>query len=107
MKYIKNAEGGVQAVDDEHYDQYLTVTDDAGNTQLKPGYEELKQKDAEKLNPQLFGTADPNIVYSAKELVAKRKYAQELAAFQQADAEAAADPDPSSATPAAADKTKK
>ncbi|WEV41634.1 hypothetical protein OZX57_06490 [Bifidobacterium sp. ESL0682] len=102
MKYIKNAEGGVQAVSDEHYDKYLTVRDDAGNIQLKPGYEELKEKDARKSNPQLFGEVDPHIVYSAKELVAKRKYAQELAAFQKADAEATQTPiDPvPAATPA-------
>ncbi|MDF7641730.1 hypothetical protein PT279_09055 [Bifidobacterium sp. ESL0784] len=88
MKYIKNAEGGVQAVSDEHYKKYLTVKDDANNIQLKPGYEELKEKDARKANPQLFGETDPSIVYSAKELVAKRRYAEELAAFQKADAEA-------------------
>lgn len=91
-KYIKNAAGGVQAVTDEHYKQYLTVKDEAGNEQAKPGYTLLTEKQAHKENPQLFGETDPNIIYTAKELVAKRKYAEDLAAYKAADAQANAEP---------------
>jgi hypothetical protein len=91
-KYIKNAAGGVQAVTDEHYKQYLTVRDEAGNDQPKPGYSLLNEKTARKENPQLFGETDPNIVYTAKELIAKRKYAEDLAAYKAADAQANAEP---------------
>jgi hypothetical protein len=91
-KYIKNAAGGVQAVTDEHYAKYLTVKDEAGNEQPKPGYTLLTEKQAHKENPQLFGETDPNIIYTAKELVAKRKYAEDLAAYKAADAQANAAP---------------
>ena len=90
-KYIKNAAGGVQAVTDEHYAKYLTVKDEAGNEQAKPGYTLLTKQNARKENPQLFGETDPNIVYTAKELVAKRKYAEDLAAYKAADAQANAE----------------
>lgn len=91
-KYIKNAAGGVQAVTDEHYSQYLTVKDEAGNEQPKPGYSLLTAKNARKENPQLFGETDPNIIYTARELVAKRKYAEDLAAYKAADAQVNAEP---------------
>ncbi|MFT8358551.1 hypothetical protein [Bifidobacterium aquikefiri] len=87
-KYIRNAAGGVQAVSDEHYSKYLTVKDEAGNEQPKPGYSVLTEKAARKENPQLFGETDPNVIYTMKELVTKRKYAENLAAFKAADAQA-------------------
>lgn len=88
-KYIRNASGGIHAVSDDHYDKRLTVTDEAGNPQPKPGYTLLTAAQARKAKPQLFGEADPNVIHSMSELVTKRKYAQELAAFRKADEEAA------------------
>lgn len=91
MKYIQNAAGGVLAVTDEHATQYLTVHDDAGNEQPKPGYKFLTEKQAKADNPQLFGLADPQVIFTPAELVARRKYAEDLAAFKAADAAANAD----------------
>ena len=86
MKYIQNAAGGVLAVTDEHATKYLTVHDDAGNEQPKLGYKFLTEKQAQAANPQLFGLADPQVTYTPAEIVARRKYAEDLAAFKAADA---------------------
>lgn len=91
MKYVQNAAGGVQAVSDTHASRYLTIVDDAGNEQPKPGYRFLNEKQARTANPQLFGEADPQVTFTPQEIVARRKYAEDLAAFKAADAAAHAD----------------
>lgn len=68
-RYIKNEEGGVTSVDDAHFDTYLTQTSNAGKTYLRPGFSEIKESEARKLNPQLFGTPDPQITLTDDELV--------------------------------------
>ena len=87
MKLIRNAQNTIHAVSDEHYAKYLIVKDDAGNDQLKPGYHPVTEATARKERPQLFGAADPAVRYTPRELVARRKYAEDLAAYMKADAE--------------------
>jgi len=79
--YLRNEEGGIQSVMQEHYDKYLTQTTAAGNTFILPGWEVIKEADAKKANPQLFGEADPNVYLSDDELVkalARKKALAEL-----------------------------
>jgi hypothetical protein len=73
--YVRNEEGGVHSVDQEHYDKYLTQTTNAGNTYILPGWEVIKEADAKKANPQLFGEPDPQVYLSDDELIkaAQRK----------------------------------
>ena len=73
--YVRNEEGGVHSVDQEHYDKYLTQTTNAGNTYILPGWEVIKEADAKKAHPQLFGETDPQVYLSDDELVkaAQRK----------------------------------
>lgn len=83
--YIQNAAGGVQIVTDTDYRTHLlTNIDEAGIAHLKTGYKELTRAEAKKLRPQLFGVPDPNIHYTAKELVAKAQYAKQLKEFETA-----------------------
>lgn len=79
--YLRNEEGGIQSVTQEHYDKYLTQTTNAGNSFILPGWEVIKEADAKKANPQLFGEADPNVYLSDDELVkalARKKALAEL-----------------------------
>lgn len=73
--YVRNEEGGVHSVDREHYDKYLTNKTNAGNVYILPGWEVIKEADARKANPQLFGEADPAVYLSDEELIkaAQRK----------------------------------
>ena len=68
-KYIVNEEGGVQSVTDEHFEDVLhEPSEDSGRRYLKHGWKEISESEARALHPQLFGKADPQITYSAKEL---------------------------------------
>ena len=67
--YLRNEEGGIHSVDQEHYDKYLTQTTNAGNTYILPGWEIIKEADAKKAHPQLFGEPDPEVYLSDDELV--------------------------------------
>lgn len=67
--YLRNEEGGIHSVDQEHYDKYLTQTTNAGNTYILPGWEVIKEADAKKAHPQLFGEPDPEVYLSDDELV--------------------------------------
>jgi hypothetical protein len=73
--YVRNEEGGVHSVDQEHYDKYLTQGTNAGNTYILPGWEVIKEADAKKAHPQLFGEPDPQVYLSDDELIkaAQRK----------------------------------
>lgn len=73
--YVRNEEGGVHSVDQEHYDKYLTQTTNAGNTFILPGWEKISEAQARKSHPQLFGEPDPDVYLSDEELVraAQRK----------------------------------
>lgn len=87
-KYIKNEEGGIHSVTDEHYDKYLTTVTAAGNTFMLPGYEVVTEKQAKAANPQLFGAADPQITFTDDELVRaaqRKKLLAELFADQPAE----------------------
>lgn len=67
--YLRNEEGGIHSVDQEHYDKYLTTTTNAGRTYILPGWEIIKEAEAKKAHPQLFGEPDPNVYLSDDELV--------------------------------------
>lgn len=68
-KYIRNEEGGIQSVTDEHLEKYLKQRTAAGNSYLLPGYAEITEKEAKTAHPQLFGQPDPQITYTDDELV--------------------------------------
>lgn len=74
-KFIRNEEGGIHSVTDEHYDKYLTERTAAGNVFMLPGYTVVTEKEAKAAHPQLFGAADPQIRFTDDELVrvAQRK----------------------------------
>ena len=74
-KFVRNEEGGVQSVTQEHHDKYLTTTTNAGRTFILPGWEIITEAQAKKAHPQLFGEPDPAIYLSDEELVraAQRK----------------------------------
>jgi hypothetical protein len=79
--YLRNEEGGVHSVDQEHYDKYLTTTTNAGNTYILPGWEVISEAAAKKAHPQLFGEPDPQVYLSDDELVkalARKKALAEL-----------------------------
>jgi hypothetical protein len=79
--YVRNEEGGIHSVTQEHYDKYLTQTTNAGNTYILPGWEVIKEAEAKKAHPQLFGEPDPAIYLSDDELVkalARKKALAEL-----------------------------
>jgi hypothetical protein len=73
--YLRNEEGGVHSVDQEHYDKYLTTRTNAGNTYILPGWEVISEAAAKKAHPQLFGEPDPQVYLSDDELIkaAQRK----------------------------------
>jgi hypothetical protein len=79
--YVKNEEGAVQSVTQEHFDKYLTTTTNAGRTFILPGWEIIKEAEAKKAHPQLFGEPDPDVYLSDDELVkalARKKALAEL-----------------------------
>lgn len=81
-KYVKNEEGAVHSVTDEHFDKVLHETTAAGRSFLLPGWSEVSEKEARKAHPQLFGKPDPAIVYTSKELKEvreRREWERELA----------------------------
>lgn len=87
-KYIKNEEGAVHSVTDEHFENVLHETSEGGRRYLKYGWSEIKLSEAKKLAPQLFGKPDPSITYTSKELKEVRdrqEWDRELAAESHAD----------------------
>ncbi len=69
-RYIKSETGGIHSVDDEHFDYYLhTEPNQNGNRYLLPGFTEIKESEAKRLNPQLFGAPDPQVSFTDEELV--------------------------------------
>lgn len=66
-KYVRNEEGGVHSVTDEHFEKVLHTTTKAGNTFLLPGWTEITEAEAKKAHPQLFGVPDPNVYLSDEE----------------------------------------
>ena len=88
--YVKNEEGAIHSVTDEHFDKYLHETTAAGNSFMLPGWSEVKEADAKEANPQLFGKPDPQVVYTSKELKEvkeRREWDAELAADEAVTAE--------------------
>ncbi|WP_158862003.1 hypothetical protein [Leifsonia sp. AG29] len=67
-RYIKNENGGVHSVDDEHVERFLTAYSDNGIPYLKHGITEISEEEARELNPQLFGANDPQITFTDEEL---------------------------------------
>lgn len=83
--YIRNGEGGVQAVTQEHYDKYLTVQE-SGRTYPRPGFTVLTPEEAEKERPQLFGAPDTRVVMTSEELARALQAQKNLAEFDEASA---------------------
>lgn len=82
-KYVKNEKGAVHSVTDEHFETVLHEESDSGIRYLLHGWTEIKQAEAKKLAPHLFGKPDPAIVYTSKELKEVRdrqEWDRELAA---------------------------
>ena len=79
--YVRNEEGGIHSVDQEHYDKYLTTRTNAGNTYILPGWAVISKEEAKAAHPQLFGEPDPAVYLSDDELVkalARKKALAEL-----------------------------
>jgi hypothetical protein len=87
-KYLKNPLGAVHSVTEEHFAALLEKGDD--NIDYLPhGWTELKEAEARKANPQLFGTPDPRVLKNAAELkeeAAIEEYRAQQLANQQAQA---------------------
>ncbi|MCU1598537.1 MAG: hypothetical protein JWQ47_2276 [Glaciihabitans sp.] len=67
-RYVKNEEGGIHSVTDEHFENVLHETTAAGNTFILPGWSEISEAEARKAHPQLFGRPDPSVTYTVDEL---------------------------------------
>ena len=84
-RYIRNEEGGVHSVTEEHFQERLHETTPAGNRYMLPGWSEISEAQAKKAHPQLFGAPDPGVVYTSKELKEVRdrlEWEKQLAAEQ-------------------------
>lgn len=89
-KYVQNEAGGVQSVTDEHFENVLHETTPSGGKYLLHGWKELKPAEAKKLAPQLFGTPDPRVVMTSKEIKEvrdRRAFEAEIAAEEAGDTE--------------------
>lgn len=67
-KYVRNEEGGVHSVSEEHFENVLHETTAAGRSYLLPGWEEISEAEARESHPQLFGVPDPQITFTDDEL---------------------------------------
>lgn len=79
--YIRNEKGGVQSVTDEHYAKHLTVRTNEGGVYPLPGVTVITEDDARTAHPQLFGEADPQVVFTDDELarvLTRKKQLREL-----------------------------
>ncbi len=65
--YVRNENGHVHSVDEEHFETYAKTTT-RGKRYLRAGWEEITEVEAREANPQLFGARDRSIVRTAKEL---------------------------------------
>lgn len=82
-KYVKNELGVIHSVTDDHFDTVLHETTDSGGKYLLHGWSEVKEAEAKKEAPHLFGKPDPAVVYTSKELKEVRdrqQWEKELAA---------------------------
>ncbi len=82
-KYIRNADGGVHSVTDDHFDEHMLVTTQNGSRYLKPGIAEITEAEARAAHPQLFGQPDPEVLKAMTpaelvELSQKRRLEAEL-----------------------------
>lgn len=105
-KYVRNEEGAVHSVTDEHFEDVLHETTDSGRRYLLHGWTEISEAEARASHPQLFGKPDPTITYTSKELKEvrdrqawDRELAEEEAAFVAAQS-AAEEPAPPAEPPA-------
>lgn len=69
VRYVRNEEGAVQSVTEEHFQERLHETTNAGRRFLLPGWVELNEDEAREAHPQLFGAADPKITFTDDELI--------------------------------------
>lgn len=89
-KYVKNEEGGVHSVTDEHFEKVLQESTPSGNKYLLHGWTEIKESEARKHAPQLFGTPDPRVVMTSKEIKEvrdRRAFEAEIAAEEAGEAD--------------------
>lgn len=79
--YIRNEKGGVQSVSDEHYGKFLTTRTNEGGVFPLPGVTVITEEEARDAHPQLFGAADPQVVFTDDELarvLTRKKQLREL-----------------------------
>jgi hypothetical protein len=81
--YVRNERGHIHSVDEDHFQNRLHVTTDAGNQFLLPGWSEVDEAVARKENPQLFGEPDPEVTAAktVAELEAELKRREQLQAL--------------------------
>jgi hypothetical protein len=69
-KYVRNEEGGIHSVTDEHFENVLQELSEGGRPYLKQGWTEVTEQEARNAHPHLFGKADPRVTYTPAELTA-------------------------------------
>ncbi len=84
-RYVRNEEGVIQSVTDEHFEQRLHTRTNAGRSFLLPGWAEVDEKTAQKEHPQLFGKPDPQVTFTDDELIRAIQRKKMLAELHAAD----------------------
>ena len=87
--YIKHIKSGtVQSLTDEMYNSSSSHVSEVskmdGQRYPIAGITLIDEAEAREINPQLFGAWDPQVVFTASELVAQHEYQTKLAEFQKA-----------------------
>lgn len=83
--YVRNEEGGVQAVTQAHYDKYCTTRTNAGNVYPLPGWSVITEAEARKAEPRLFGHSDPRVRFTAREAKERWEQQQHLETLRKAE----------------------
>lgn len=90
-KYIRNVDGGIHSIDEDFLNDRIKE-DAAGRVgpnvpdpkYLPHGWEEMKEADARKQAPQLFGAHDDRVIFNAAELKERFEREDWLAKFKAA-----------------------
>lgn len=83
VHYVRNENGFIHSVDDEHFENVLHFTSPTGRRHMLSGWSEVDEKTARKEEPTLFGAPDPNVRMTAAEIQdarQRRQWEQEIAA---------------------------
>ena len=84
--YLRTPLGGIHSLEKDVYEQYYTQRAEDGELYPLAGYTVLKESEARKAHPQLFGAPDPRIVPNIHEIKAMR---EQIAFHKELEAEAA------------------